>query len=204
MKQETTGDRIKKERLRLGMSQQDVADLAGINKMTISSLERGRTVNPSAENVKPIAIAIRVNPEWLTTGEGDKHQRSPTQTRIKSALKDADITVMDLVEACGGRLAPETVELWLCGTQEPTDAEIDIIAAQLSRSTDWLKSGMMVVQEGVSDHIAYDIHGERLQEAKNPREKAVLESFRKLTREQQDAYQTILDAVDQSKVARGK
>jgi len=67
------GDRIKKERTRLGMSQADLAKKVNLSRNAISKIEMGASKNPSSRNLHPIARALGVDPEWLITGKGNKH-----------------------------------------------------------------------------------------------------------------------------------
>ncbi len=52
------------------MTQQQLADIVGIKKASISGLELGASKNPSALNLLPIARTLGVSPEWLVTGKG--------------------------------------------------------------------------------------------------------------------------------------
>jgi len=135
-------------------------------------------------------MAIKVNPDWMMSGEGDKHQRSPVQTRIAEAMEKANMTVLDLVEVCGALLAAETVDLWLCGAAEPTDAQIILIAGPLGQAEDWLKSGLSVVQEN-ADRVIYDIHGNR----ERPDVRALVDKYLALNPDSQTAAQTNIDAL---------
>ena len=140
---------MKQARKAANLNQSQLARMAGITPSAISQIESGQSKKPSADNLLPLARALGINPEWLVTGKGDRHQRSPVQARIADAMKTATITVLDLVESCDGHLAAETVDLWLCGAAEPTDAQLDLIAGPLGRASDWLKSGISVVQENI-------------------------------------------------------
>jgi transcriptional regulator with XRE-family HTH domain len=53
-----------------GLSQNDVARLAGLNPMTISRYEREKG-DPPTSLLVAIAAALRVSVEWLATGEGE-------------------------------------------------------------------------------------------------------------------------------------
>lgn len=55
----TIGDLIRKYRINHGLKQKELADLAGINRMSIGNYERG-TRTPSAEVLKKIADALEV------------------------------------------------------------------------------------------------------------------------------------------------
>ena len=52
------GKSIQSERLRAGLTQQEVADRTGIKISVISRLENGRAKNPTLETLNRIAAAI--------------------------------------------------------------------------------------------------------------------------------------------------
>jgi len=130
--------------------------------MTISCLERGITHNPTAENARSIARALFLRTEWLISGNGEKHALTPVQRRIQSAMLALNMETLDLVEAAGSVLTPETVDMWLTGQEDPTDEHLDLISGPLNRQASELKTGMSVVGEGgrVYDAagIEYDIN----------------------------------------------
>lgn len=61
----------KSERLNRDISQQAIADLAGVAQGTIGNLESGR--GDSARKITSIAKALEVDPTWLESGKGDPH-----------------------------------------------------------------------------------------------------------------------------------
>jgi len=65
---ETIGDRIRKRRKELRLTQGEVGRKAGLATATISDMENGR----QRETTKPLGIAqaLGVRVEWLTSGEG--------------------------------------------------------------------------------------------------------------------------------------
>lgn len=64
-------DRFKEIRLERGLSQQEIADKAGVSQSTIMFLENGR--NQSSRRIVEIAKVLGVNSEWLVTGKGEKY-----------------------------------------------------------------------------------------------------------------------------------
>lgn len=64
-------DRLKEVRIERGMSQQDIADKAGVSQSTIMFLESGR--NQSSRKIVEIANVLGINSEWLVTGKGEKY-----------------------------------------------------------------------------------------------------------------------------------
>lgn len=53
------GQRIKVERTKKEMSQEELADLAGISRSTIGLIERGES-SPTVETIKQIADALEI------------------------------------------------------------------------------------------------------------------------------------------------
>ena len=66
----TFGERLKMSRKNAGLTQERVAEAAGITGGAISQLESGTTNGLACENLFPIAEVLGVNPKWLATGFG--------------------------------------------------------------------------------------------------------------------------------------
>jgi transcriptional regulator with XRE-family HTH domain len=64
---DTLGSRIRTERHALGLSQEALADVAGLHWTFIGQVERGRR-NLSFNNLLKIAAALDVDPAELVTG----------------------------------------------------------------------------------------------------------------------------------------
>ncbi|MDE1714909.1 helix-turn-helix transcriptional regulator (plasmid) [Chromobacterium amazonense] len=72
----TYGERVRARRVELGMSQRDLAKLIGAkNQSTIGNIENR---NGSSRYSLELSRALRVNYEWLETGEGRKEALSQT------------------------------------------------------------------------------------------------------------------------------
>lgn len=67
----TLAERMKSQRAKLGLSQEDVARAAGVSQGTIGNLEGG--IRRSARKLVEIANALKVSPEWLSTGKHPAH-----------------------------------------------------------------------------------------------------------------------------------
>lgn len=63
------GERIRDERLRLGLSQDEVAHLAGMNVSNYGKIERG-IGNPVLHTIVRLAVVLGVDPAVLVTGLG--------------------------------------------------------------------------------------------------------------------------------------
>ncbi|RKR74715.1 helix-turn-helix domain-containing protein [Frondihabitans australicus] len=66
------GERIRDERLRLGLSQDDIANLAGMNVSNYGKIERG-IGNPVLITIVRLAVVLGVDPGSLVAGIGAEH-----------------------------------------------------------------------------------------------------------------------------------
>lgn len=73
----TFGDRLKKLRTDLELSQTDVAKAVGVSQRAISSLEQVPDRLPAADTLRRLAAFFQVDAEWLVTGKG---QQNPVST----------------------------------------------------------------------------------------------------------------------------
>lgn len=73
----TIGDRVRTERLRLGLSQQALAASVGLKKETVRDLELGKS--RSTTKLHNLAVALGVDVAWLETGKGPRLNAAPTE-----------------------------------------------------------------------------------------------------------------------------
>lgn len=66
------GSRIRDERLRLGLSQDDIANLAGMNVSNYGKIERG-IGNPVLVTIVRLAVVLGIDPAVLVQGLGAGH-----------------------------------------------------------------------------------------------------------------------------------
>lgn len=85
-----TGERIKKLRKALKLSQEKFATKIGIQKNAISQIETGKN-NLTEQNMKLICSAFNVNEEWLRTGKGEMIEETPSDT-TEAFLKEINAT----------------------------------------------------------------------------------------------------------------
>lgn len=88
----TLGERIKKARRSLDLTQQKFADQIGTTQNNIASYEIGRR-EPSAAAINNICKTFNVNEHWLRTGEGEMFQPlSPDDelSQVFSAIAASD------------------------------------------------------------------------------------------------------------------
>ncbi len=67
---DTIGSRIERERVALGLTQEQLAIAAGVTQGTIGNVEKGLRKKP--RELISIARALKVRPEYLETGRGPK------------------------------------------------------------------------------------------------------------------------------------
>lgn len=65
---ETLADRLLKVRQELGLTQQELADKAGVTRVAISKAEQGLTKTFNSDTLFDIAKALNVDPYWLQVG----------------------------------------------------------------------------------------------------------------------------------------
>lgn len=73
----TLAERLQWARDRAGISQQEVADGAGVSRVAIGQVESGSTLRPAADTMKRIATKLKVSLEWLIDGTGSPDPLSP-------------------------------------------------------------------------------------------------------------------------------
>lgn len=77
---ETLGDRLKTARGAKGLSQQEVADAVGVNRVRVSTWENDGH-KPSAENLNALAALFGTTSRTLLTGEPDIQPRTENVSR---------------------------------------------------------------------------------------------------------------------------
>ena len=105
---ETLGDRVKKRRNELGISQQDLARMVGAGQGTIGHLEGGR--NKTFKDILALAAALQTTPEYLQYGTEGEH-KNETFPRIPSENDYVLIPQFTAKGACGDGEWNEHVEI---------------------------------------------------------------------------------------------
>jgi transcriptional regulator with XRE-family HTH domain len=80
------GSRLHLARTEAGFTQAQLAEATGISQQMISKIERGASAGTTV--LVPLALACRVRPEWLYTGEGDKAQTDDDQVQSVSEVRE--------------------------------------------------------------------------------------------------------------------
>ncbi len=68
----TLAERLREAREDKGVTQEDLADAAGVSKQAVSKIENGGTLKPAMSTMEPIARLLGVNVRWLVDGKPPK------------------------------------------------------------------------------------------------------------------------------------
>lgn len=90
----TLGERIKKVRKALDLTQQEFADRIGSKRNTVATYEMGRT-EPSAAVISLVCREFNVSETWLRTGEGEMFIPITRDEEIAAFVGDALATESD-------------------------------------------------------------------------------------------------------------
>ena len=63
-------ERIRARRKELKLTQAVLAKLVGVNRVTVTGWESG-DYEPGGSNLQGLAAALKTNPQWIITGQGD-------------------------------------------------------------------------------------------------------------------------------------
>lgn len=88
-----TGQKIKKARLKKGLTQQELGELVGVQKSAIAKYENGRVINIKRGTLQKIAKVLNIRPSELVFTEtpkdtADLHVRIITDFELMGAIKD--------------------------------------------------------------------------------------------------------------------
>ena len=75
---ELLGERIRKARIRYGMSQAELARRIKVSLNTMNKIEAGETPDPRASRVKAIADVLHVSADYLLGREDEQSELLPT------------------------------------------------------------------------------------------------------------------------------
>lgn len=87
------GQKIKKARLKRGLTQQELGAIVGVQKSAIAKYENGRVVNIKRSTLQKIASALEIRPSELMFNESPKetaslHIRILTDHELMRAIKE--------------------------------------------------------------------------------------------------------------------
>ena len=89
----TLRERLKyaREQLR-GLTQQELADLSGVNRSSIGNIEGASRPQRKVYNLMELATALRVSPDWLSRGTG------PIEFPTNAAVNQAGISAVSATD----------------------------------------------------------------------------------------------------------
>lgn len=90
---ETQGQRIKKIRQALNLSQEKFGEIFGINKQFVSLLENDKTLLNNEKLVK-LALDFKVNINYLLIGEGGMFFATQNNTVVKEELRSEMLQIL--------------------------------------------------------------------------------------------------------------
>lgn len=91
------GTRVKKVRLRKGISQEQFGEIIGIKKAAISKIENGEN-SLSKGNLLAICRQFNVNKEWLINGNGEMFTPKSKEDEIRNFFENAISSDSDIAK----------------------------------------------------------------------------------------------------------
>ena len=91
------GTRVKKVRLRKGISQEQFGEIIGIKKAAISKIENGEN-SLSKGNLLAICRQFNVNKEWLINGNGEMFTPKSKEDEIRNFFENAISSNSDIAK----------------------------------------------------------------------------------------------------------
>ena len=86
---ETLGTRVRRARIRYGMSQAELARRIGISTQGMNLIEAGKTPDPAASRVREIARVLRVSADYLLGLTDEQDEKSSAASAQRSGLHKA-------------------------------------------------------------------------------------------------------------------
>lgn len=91
------GTRVKKVRLRKGISQEQFGEIIGIKKAAVSQIENGEN-SLSKGNLLAICRQFNVNKEWLINGNGEMFTPKSKEDEIRNFYENAISSNSDIAK----------------------------------------------------------------------------------------------------------
>lgn len=95
---ESTGERIKRCRREAGLTQQQLADVAGVTAAAVAQWESGDSKTVRPENLFKVARALNKSAEWLITGAGEQYMKPDLHEIVNALPDDSQQQVFDFIE----------------------------------------------------------------------------------------------------------
>lgn len=98
--QSTIGSRIKERRLSQGMTQEELGNIVGVNKVTIHKYENGIITNIPSDRLELLATALKVTPAYLMGWEEvDETAANQSPIVLAREMKGLSEGQIDLIRA---------------------------------------------------------------------------------------------------------
>jgi transcriptional regulator with XRE-family HTH domain len=91
-------ERIKTQRIKLGILQQDLADRLGVSKQTVSHWETGQR-NPEADTIKKLADIFNVSSDYLLCRSETINNIDSLSTEEKELLDEVKDLPVDTIKS---------------------------------------------------------------------------------------------------------
>lgn len=137
----TMGDRIKKVRKSLELTQQEFADQIGSKRNTIATYEMGRT-EPSAAVISLVCTKFNISEIWLRTGKGEMFN-AKSSAAMEALARERGLTHSDfvLIEKFlsmkpEGRLAVAEYMLEVAAALNSDDTPLDAVTVKKNTDVD--------------------------------------------------------------------
>lgn len=147
--------RIKSQRAVSGMTQEALAKLLGVNRVSVSQWERGDT-SPKGDNLINLAKALGVRPEWLLFGEdsGISESTAAGYRNVEPAVipQGGRVPILSYVQAGNWREMCEQASTF-DGNVEYVTASVDIGPCGFGL---WLRGNSMSPQFNEGDLVIVD------------------------------------------------
>lgn len=133
----TFANRLAWARLHRGLSMTTLAELSGLSQTTIHRYETAKagasTRFVRSSSPKKLAEALRVNPIWLMTGDGDPFASAPSEEEYAGMVQQVSSSKKEI----------EAMRLWQRYTQTDTVTQA-LISAMLAppAATHWVSDGL--------------------------------------------------------------
>ena len=183
------GERLKLLRKSRGITQEQLAEIIGVERSSIGKYEGKSKTIPSDDVKAKIADYFNVSTDYLL-GRSDVAEptKNMFQVRLKTLRERAGLSQAALAKKVG--VGQSTVGMWESGRNKPENAKLEALANLLGVSTDYLLGRSDVAEPAKNQPIA---DGDEL-------DRELIDLMRDLSPED---FQRVKDFVAGLKAARG-
>lgn len=136
----TIGERIKTQRVALGLTQEDIAKIIDVAVQTIYKYENGIISNIPIEKIEKLAIVLQTDPQWLLGWNGSgSDEKATTAERLKQLMKERDLKQIDIVNLSQPfckqydiKIGRNDISQYLSGKVEPGRNKLFILCQALN------------------------------------------------------------------------